>query len=260
MSQFPFATRILYDGALWNADGLPWSYFPTLLTVQLTEPALILSAGGIITVILRWLRQKEWQPLALFLAWFLLPLLTILVSRSPLYDNGRQLYFLLPPLFILGGTALDWLFKLIPHPAWEGAVLLLIALPGILVGARLHPYEYVYYNALIGGTGGAFRKFEMDYWGISLKELSERMNATVPANSRLLVFGPEQTVDTYARSDIRVFVAGEQTQSSYDYVMLLTRENLDERRCRKAPTVDEVARRGAVFAVLREFRPGAQCP
>ena len=260
MSQFPFATLILYEGQLYKASQLPRSYFPTLLILQLTESALIVIAAGIVIAVVRLLKDGVWQPVGLFFAWFLIPMLVIIGFGSPIYDNGRQLYFLLPPLFILGGIALDRLFMIAVHPALQAAAMLLIALPGIVVGARLHPYEYVYYNALVGGTGGAFRRFEMDYWGTSLKDLSEYMNATVPPNSRVLVFGPEQIVARYARPDIQVSIAGELTHTSYDYAILLTREDLDERACRKAETVYEVGRRGAVFAVMRRIAGGVQCP
>ena len=29
---------------------------------------------------------------------------------------------------------------------------------------RLHPYEYMFYNPLVGGLEGAARRYEMDYW------------------------------------------------------------------------------------------------
>ena len=29
---------------------------------------------------------------------------------------------------------------------------------------RLHPYEYMFYNQLVGGLEGAARRYEMDYW------------------------------------------------------------------------------------------------
>ncbi len=259
MSQFPFATLVLFGGQLYKADELPRSYFPTLLTLQLSEPALLLVGIGIITSAVLWLKDKNWQPAALFAAWFVLPVVVIVAAGSPLYDNGRQLYFVLPPLFVLAGLALDKLFTYAGRPAVQASIIMLAAVPGLVAAVLLHPYEYVYYNALAGGTAGAFRKFEMDYWGTSMKELSEYMNATVPPNARVLVYGPEQIVARYARPDIRVFIPSEKSTTHYDYVMLLTRENLDERRCRKAEPVDEVARRGAVFAVMRSIPSGVEC-
>ncbi|HEX8993536.1 MAG TPA: phospholipid carrier-dependent glycosyltransferase [Anaerolineales bacterium] len=259
MSDFPFATLILFEGHLYKAAQLPRSYFPTLLTLQLTEPMLILLALGLVACIRLWSRQQYREPAALFIAWFLIPVVLIIGYGSPLYDNGRQLYFLLPPLFVLAGVALDAVFALLARPWFNAAVTIAAVLPGLLLGIRLHPYEYVYYNILTAGTGGAYRKFEMDYWGISLMELTTRLNALAARDARVLVFGPEQIVSAYARPDIQVAIPRETAAAGYDYVMLLTRENLDERRCKGAVTVDEIERRGAVFAILKRIPSGVEC-
>ncbi len=259
MSEYPFATRILYEGRLYQADQLPWSYFPKLLTLQLTEPELVLLALGIISCLWLWPAKKYREPAVLFIAWFIAPAALIIGYGSPLYDNGRQLYFLLPPLFILAGVAFDRIFAILARPALKAAVAAAAVLPGLLIGARLYPYEYVYYNILTDGTGGAFRKFEMDYWGISLKELTADLNTVAAPGSRVLVYGPEQIVAGYARPDIQVAIPREDSRSAYDYVVLLTRENLDERRCKGAVNVAEIGRRGAVFAVLKQIPAGAVC-
>ena len=39
----------------------------------------------------------------------------------------------------------------------------------------LHPYEYVYFNQLIGGTRGAEERFETDYWATSYREAAVRL-------------------------------------------------------------------------------------
>ena len=36
---------------------------------------------------------------------------------------------------------------------WDAAILV-----------RLHPYEYLFYNSLVGGLEGASRRYVMDYW------------------------------------------------------------------------------------------------
>ncbi len=259
MSEFPFATFILFWGHLYKAADLPRSYFPTLLALQLTEPMLVLLAVGVVACAWLWSRKQYREPAALFLAWFLVPALLIVGLGSPIYDNGRQLYFLLPPLFILAGIGLERLFKLASYPAVHAAILLAAVLPGLLLAVRLHPYEYVYYNALIGGTGGAFRKFEMDYWGTSLKEMTQYINETAPRDARVLVFGPQQIVAHYARSDITAAIPSEDGDTGYSYAVFLTRENLDQRRCKGAETIYEIGRRGALFAVLKSIPEGAVC-
>jgi hypothetical protein len=259
MADFPFATYVLYWGQLYKADQLPRSYFPTLLTLQLTEPMLVLLAAGLISCAWLWFRKQYREPAVLFLAWFLVPAALIIGFGSPIYDNGRQLYFLLPPLFIVAAIALEKVFGLLTYPVARAAILLLAALPGVLISARLHPYEYVYYNELVGGTGGAFRKFEMDYWGTSLKEMTEYLNETAPLDSRVLVFGPRQIVARYARTDIVAAIPDEQGSAGYNYAVLLTRENLDQRRCKSADTVFQIGRRGAVFATLKRIPEGTVC-
>jgi len=204
-------------------------------------------------------KKETGEPFFLFLGWFLIPALVIIATRSPLYDNARQLYFLFPPLFILAGIAIEKIFAYITHPAGKIVFLLIATLPVILVATRLHPYEYIYYNAFVGGTGGAYRYFETDYWGVSFKDLTDDINSVAPPNARVLVYGPEQIVEHYARPDIRVFIPGQQPAGTYDYIVLLTRENLDERRCKGAETIYSIARRGAILSVLKRIPPGTDC-
>jgi hypothetical protein len=259
MSQFPFATDILFMGKLYKADQLPAIYFPTMLGIQLTEPGLLLMGIGIVISFVLFYKKQNAEPFLLFLFWSLIPALVIMGTRLPLYDNARQLYFLFPPLFILSGLALDKIFIFLTHPLGKAVLLLIAALPGIFFAARLHPYEYVYYNAFVGGTGGAFRRFEMDYWGTSFKDITGYLNSVVPGNARVLVFGPEQTVEQYARPDIQVFIPEQQPTVAYDYVAFLTRENLDERRCKGAQTIFSIERRGALLSVLKSIPVGTEC-
>jgi hypothetical protein len=159
----------------------------------------------------------------------------------------------------LAGLAIDRAFRHLTQPVWRAAVLVLLALPGILIATRLHPYEYTYYNSFVRGTGGAFRQFESDYWGTSFDEITAHANASLPAGSRVLVYGPEQIVAAGARPDLQVFIPLEGFDPGYDYVVLLTRSNADQRLCRDAETIFSVGRRGAVFAELRGIPAGARC-
>jgi hypothetical protein len=259
MADFPFSGAVLFAGQIFKADEIPLAYVPTFLGIQLTDSTLLLMFGGLILALTQ-LRRTEIRPMLwLFLGWFLIPTILIIASRIPLYDNARQLYFLLPPLFLLAGLAFEFIFRYLQHPVLRAAILLLAALPGILVGARLHPYEYTYYNSFVHGTGGAFRQFETDYWGTSFDEITAFANASLPAGSKVLVYGPEQIVANGARTDLQVFIPREGFNPGYDYVVMLTRSNADQRLCRDAEPVFSVGRRGAVFAELRSIPEGARC-
>jgi len=65
--------------------------------------------------------------------------------------------------------------------------------------ARLHPYEYVYFNRIAGGVGAAQSRYMLDYWGLSFKQaaealrikLAERGEAPPPGRKwKIAVCGP----------------------------------------------------------------------
>ena len=89
-----------------------------------------------------------------------------IVARTPLYDNFRQIFFILPPVFLMAGIV----FERISSRFGRQRSSCSASLPGIIAGLQLHPYEYIYYNRFIGGEAGAFRRFELDYWGTSYRE------------------------------------------------------------------------------------------
>jgi hypothetical protein len=111
----------------------------------------------------------------------------------------------------------------------------------------------------VGGTGGAYRRFEMDYWGTSFREIAQRLNSSAAPGARVLVFGPDQILAPYTRPDIRVFAPEVQSSMTYDYAVFQTRANLDERHCRDAETLFSVERRGAVFSILKKIPDGSEC-
>ena len=43
--------------------------------------------------------------------------------------------------------------------------------------ARLHPYEYLFYNPLVGGLQGASRRYDLDYWFASMPEALGQLEA-----------------------------------------------------------------------------------
>jgi hypothetical protein len=257
MAQFPFTSRILFMGKSYLPKNLPWTYFPTLLSLQLTEPALLLAIAGLAILVKSIASKEKKELLLLFLGWFLLPVVGIILIHSIIYDNGRQLYFLVPPIFFLPGVALDSIFKRLAKPAFRIGILALVALPSIYALIRLHPYEYVYYNILVNGTGGAVHLYEMDYWSTSLKEAVEDVNRVAPPHAKVVVFGGPKTIaGQYARPDLQMFFPqeGDLPQKQYDYAVLLSRNP-----CQQAETIFTIERKGAVFASVKYVAPGVQC-
>ena len=254
---YPFTSRVLFMGKAYLPKNLPWTYFPTLLSLQLTEPALLLAVAGLAIVLKSPLSKQNREIFLLFLGWLLLPLIGIILIHSIIYNNGRQLYFLVPPIFFLPGVALDRIFRMLTRPVFRIGLLALIVLPGVFALIRLHPYEYVYYNILVGGTGGASHTYEMDYWSLSLKEAIEDVNRVAPQHAKVLVQGgPKIIGEQYSRPDLQMFYPqeGDVPQKQYDYAILLNRNH-----CQEARTVFTIERRGAYFASVKYVAPGVLC-
>ncbi len=232
------------------ATDLPSGYMPTLLAIQLTEPVWVLSALGLVVSVTGLIKKREGSAdlLALTLVWFILPLATFIIRRPTMYDNFRQAFFILPMVFMLTGVVFDQ----IRRPLIQGILILLLIAPGIVSIIKLHPYEYSYYNSLVGGLGGAFRKFELDYWGTSYRELALHLNRIAPPNSTVWTEGPQHIFETYARPDLQIYSTYEAERSDhYDYVIALSRLQADLLAYPDAPVIFSVTRAGAVFAVIK---------
>lgn len=262
MSQFPFEAKVLFQGTLYPPNQLPRSFLPTMFALNLTEPLLILFTIGLVVMFFSFRQKEKIEPIFLFIGWFLLPVLAIIFFRNTLYDNARQLFFLLPPVFFTAGFALDFIFRYAVQTKIKIALLILAILPGLFAAVRLHPYEYIYYNSFIGGTDGAVHQFETDYWGTSFKESMEYINAVAPRRSRILVIsGPDETAAYYARPDLQVVTEENDPtpQEKYAYVLILTRKNQNEQRCKRSEVVHSIERGSAILTIIKKLGPEGHC-
>ncbi len=262
MSAFPNIVPVLFMGQVYSANQLPRRFFPTLLGLQLTEPALILITIGFAVSLWLLIKCKNKEPILLFAGWFLVPAFYIVLSHSNLYDNARQLLFLWPPLFMLAGLGIDQLMTLIKLPFLNAALLIVIALPGIYAGIQLHPYEYIYYNSLIGGVPGANRKFELDYWATSFQKSIQYINENAKPGTRVvMVIGNRQVIKEYARPDLSIGVTNNLNvpQSQPYYILSSTRANQDLPYCKNIRIVFAVQRDGALLSYVKQVTPGQTC-
>jgi hypothetical protein len=174
-----------------------------------------------------------------------------------MYDGFRHFLFILPPVFIFIAFVFD-----LPFKAWTssttwlyaGLVLALI-LPGVAAIVRLHPYEYAYYNSFIGGTDGAFRSYETDYWLTCYKDAVQRLDATASEPITLFVKREAYVAAPYANGNITVRDlrdAADQVQSG-DYVLVNTRLNDDRSTFRDANDLFEIKRGNATFCIVRKI-------
>jgi hypothetical protein len=168
---FPDEHEVLFRGQVFSSNGLPRDFLAVLLGTQLTLPAatLVLVAVPITGwIAIRRVRSETF--LWILLAWFLIPCVAVVLFCVPVYNNFRHLLFAVPPVFVMVSLAVERFLQGGRRPAWLlPAASAIVLAPGVVGIVRLHPYEYVYYNELVGGVRGAYGQFELDYWCTSYR-------------------------------------------------------------------------------------------
>ncbi len=261
-SDFPWGGGILYTGHIYHPDTLPWHYIPVLLAIQLTLPAVLLAAAGIPLALSRILKHKERMAeyLAL-LAWAFGPVAAALVLNSTVYNNFRQFLFITPPLFVFAGATFQAVADRLRSRLVAAMLALVVLAPGIAGFLRLHPYEYVYYNALVGGVRGAYRSYELDYWCTSYREAMQWINEAAPPDALIAVAPPDHIPPHFARPDLR-FVYAQHPQDLHGeqplYGLGCGRGNNDLGFFPEYAVAHEVAVEGARLSVIRDFRLPAE--
>ena len=256
-SDFPWEGKVMFGGIDYSVDQLPRSYLPILMSVQFTEPALLLFLFGLAMALVKSFQKRLDRDLvAMLIAWLLLPLIVVVILQPTMYDNFRQFLFITPPILIFAGIGLQALFDKIKSAPVLAILLAVIILFNITWIVKLHPYQYIYYNSFVGGVGGAFREYEMDYWATSYREDTQYINEISPPNSEVIVWGPEHVVTNYAREDLRIeeFHKKDQDQPKpADYAIISTRHNKDLTLFPEAELIFGVGREGALFVVVKQF-------
>lgn len=249
-------TSVLFRGTSYLSTNLPWDFVGWLMLIQFTLPLFPLVLWGALRAIVgnRFSRQLRRELIVLSI-WFWLPLVAFVILRPTIYGNFRLLLFITPPLFIFAALGIQGLWDLVRSKALRMLLIAAILAPGVVGIVRLHPYEYVYYNSLVGGTGGAFHKYEMDYWCTSLREATRDLNQIADDGETVAVlFRDTDQVAPFARPDIKVVHARtvNDVLGTRPEAVLVCSPNFGFDHAEEWATLAEVGREGAVFSkVLR---------
>jgi hypothetical protein len=122
--------------------------------------------------------------------------------------------------------------------------------------ARLHPYQYVYFNQSTGGIRGADGRYMLDYWGLAFKQASQELliqlaqRRDAPEGARqwkIAVCGPHPPA---------AVILGEQFDLTWDAKGADFAMMLGVFYCAKldAPMLAEITREGVSFARVYDIR------
>jgi hypothetical protein len=285
MSDNPTNLSVLFGGEVYRAGELPRRYLPFMLTTTLTEPVWPLFLLGLLTGYWKLLKQSNnFSPnlghgenaetwirlrstldvttarnqlisLTLVFLWFALLVAYVLLRGPAMYDGLRHFLFILPPVFVFVGLAIDFISDRLA-PAWLRAGLILILIsPGVINIIQLHPYEYTYYNSFVGGTSGAFRHYETDYWLTCYKEAVEILNQATDHPATLYVHREPYIAAYYAGNNVRVqdLRGALSSVKSGDIALVNTRTNEDHKVFKDAPILLKVSRGDAIFCMMKQI-------
>ena len=192
MSQFDWGGDVLMNGHFYSAKKIPWYY--GIFWISLTTPLLFLLIFilGLIktfksVVVESWrelLGQTDILIRLAFVAFWLAPLVAVIVFGSTLYDGWRQLFFIYPPMAFLMVVGFKFLTQKISslvrldYQRSKIGLTVLVFLPVIITLIRFHPLQNVYFNHLAKKPW--ITHYEMDYWGHGYKYAMIKLAETYP--------------------------------------------------------------------------------
>jgi 4-amino-4-deoxy-L-arabinose transferase-like glycosyltransferase len=255
--QFPWTGDIQFNGQLLNQGQQPWFYLPELMLLQLTLPALALAGLGV-WVWLRRLSRKSMIEIAAVSAAMALPVAATFQPGSIVYNNFRQFLFTLPAIFLLAGLGVSWLSQRFPRRLTRAALASLSLLPAIIGILRLHPYEYVYYNALAGPPASVATRFETDYWCTSYRQAIEWIDTYAPQRA-VITFGPDGKsgqLQPFARGDLEVVhLHSSHASHAPDFIIECGLSGTQPDPFPGAPILMRVEQAGYTLAEVKDLRP-----
>lgn len=226
-----------------------WYAYPRLLLWQWSEPALALMVlGGLILARRARAYPRRAEFLLIFSGLSLAPIAALALSANLLYDNFRQFLFVWPGFFLLTGFAFEALFQRLKIPLRLALMMAAISVGGLAV-SQLRPYEYNYYNSLVGGLSGAARQgLPTEYWGLSLREAAQFLNQNAPAQAKILTCGPVDSLRFDLRPDLSATFGCDEAAAGFDYAIVWLPAAKLPRPFASLPAEFTVQRQSVIFA------------
>lgn len=186
--EFHYHIRTLFDGHIYDMGDVPRWYVPVYLLIKLPLIVLIGAAIALLFIVRPGRatppaadRRAEAALLAVIAAF---PVICEVIDRGPAFSGLRHFLFVVPTFAVLAGIGFDWMLTQLAarrRALAAGAQIAIAAAllwnAGVLV--RLHPYQYLYYNPLVGGLEGASRLYDTDYWVNIMPEAVDDLEAFV---------------------------------------------------------------------------------
>ena len=165
--------RVLFAGENVMSDQTSWDYL--LQWIWRTIPLFTL-VGFLGSLVFLKKIFTRYPVLPVFIALFaaVFPVFYIIYKDSILHDGWRHLMFVYPTMVVMAALFFITLEDVLKENKTGKyalyAVVVLMALEPALFMARNAKFPYTYFNPVSGGISKAFGNYELDYWGVSVKQ------------------------------------------------------------------------------------------
>jgi hypothetical protein len=185
-SEFQYAIRTIINGQVYEMANVPRLYVPIYVLIRVPLLTLLGAALAMMFALLPRLAtsstQLQRRDIALVSLTVIFPLACQVIWHGPAFDGLRHFLFVIPALAALAGTGLDMtVTALVTRGRTVASGGLAVVTACLLLNAvtlvRLHPYEYLFYNTVVGGLEGASRRYDLDYWFSSMPEAINQLEA-----------------------------------------------------------------------------------
>ena len=186
---------VFYLGEFIKATDIPWHYTIVWIFITLPLTSLILFLIGTYFVLLKfsknflnfenktfeknfWSNHHEKIDFFIILCFFI-PIFSVIIFNSTLYNSWRHLYFLYPFLIYTSITGFSLLMNINIKLRKFFTVFFFVSIfSNIFTIYKLHPFQNIYFNFL--AEKNANKLFVIDYWGLgnkhSLEKIIEKSN------------------------------------------------------------------------------------
>jgi hypothetical protein len=195
-AEFQKHIETLLDGHIYPMEMVPRLYVPIYILIRVSLMTLagaaiaLLFAGASPLARRAGLQPTSRREIALVALAVAFPLACQVIAKGPAFTGLRHFTFVVPPLAVLAGIGID--AAAIALSSWRrpfGFAALAAASVYFTWNAsalyRLHPYEYLYYNPVVGGLDGASRLYVTDYWVNIMPEAVNQLEQYLDRTERL---------------------------------------------------------------------------
>lgn len=203
MSEFRgFENLQIFEGNWQSSFNVPWDFAIKNLFV-ITMPLHAFIGFFLIPLLFYKNTNKNILHISIVLFTTVFPMLLIIFGKPNSHDGSRQFMFLVLPIVVLSALSWSRLIQLIKIKNVTLAiygVLFLLLLQPLRFMIQYHPMQALYFSPIIGGVGGAYGNYEIDYYGVAIKPALNWLEKNVGDKNnppRVRMYYGSQTKVTY---------------------------------------------------------------